>query len=773
MTVHRTPMNKLPRLFVTLGILAVVIASSALPLHAYTVAEMKLMQGKVEQLVAKNTPAVVSLLGETIPGAGSGTIVAADGLILTAAHVTRGNAKMTVIFPDGHSLKGTVLGANYTSDVGLLKIDAAGTYPFVEIGDSDLLEPTTMVVAMGHPGGFDLRRTPPVRIGRINQKNPSGFLMSDCTLVGGDSGGPLFDIEGRIVGIHSSISESLTFNRHAPVNAAKKDWQKLLASEHWGTLPGEARAERQRAMLGAVLDPTPQDGVALKEVPPNSPAAEAGLRTGDVIVKFNGRSIRNADQLKARLSRSRPGKKVELAYRRADTAGSASVTLVSEDELKHRMGAIADATQPPDPATKTSPETATPPKPAATGPLAELLDKLRSRGRQNGSGRELHWKADELEGLLREALAQQDVARDKLKTATLPELLQLTQERNPNAAQTLNFEGLEPLRDMLVLMDPKLQGKLEDQFHGMLDGYRPGCGAAAKATFVLRDAKHPHEPVGLAACVQADGWLLTKASDVAAAAELECLVHDEWLAAKIAHTWQEHDLALVKITARQLPTVTWSTQDPPAIGAFIAAVSPEGEDPAAIGLVSVATRCLQDKGRGFLGVQLEADAQGVSINEVVAGGAAAKSDVHTHDRVLEVDGTKPDTIYNFTKLIAAHNAGEKVKLKLQRGDAVIEKEIALGDRGAIANARGEEREDKMESMGSTLSKRKGNFATVLQSDFPLDANQCGGPVTDLDGNVVGLVIARAGRVETLVLPSTTLRDVLASVDFTKEAAALP
>lgn len=765
-------MTKLPRL---LGSVAVFVASSVLPLNGYTVAEMKQMEGKVEKMVAKNTPAVVSLLGETIPGAGSGTIVSADGLILTAGHVTRGNAHMTVVFPDGHSLKCTVLGANYTSDVGLAKIDAAGTYPFIELGDSDKLEPTTMVVAMGHPGGFDLRRTPPVRIGRINQKNPGGFLMSDCTLVGGDSGGPLFDIDGRLVGVHSSISESLTFNRHAPVNAAKTDWQRLLASERWGTLPGEGapRAERQRAVLGAVLDLTTKDGVGLKEVPPLSPAAEAGLKAGDLIVKVNGRAVLNADQLKARLRRARPGRQMELAYRRGDTDASASVTLISEDELNRRMTAGVDAPRPLDPASKPSPVAAPPAKPVAKGPLADLLDTLRQKGQANGGGRELHWKPNELEGLLRDSLEKQGVAKAKLKNANLPELLQLIQEHNPEAVQTHNFEGLEPLRDMLVLMDPKLQGKLEDQFHGMLDGYRPGCRAAAKATFVLRDAKHPKEPLGFAACVNADGWLLTKASEIAAAAKPQCLVHDDWLTVKIAHTWKEHDLALVRIEARHLPTVTWSNHDAPAIGAFIAAVAPTGEDPAAIGLVSVAPRTLLDKGRGFLGVQLEADAQGLMILEVVPGGAAAKSDVQAHDRLLEVDGTKPDSIFNFTKLISAHNAGDKVKLKLQRGEELLEKEVALGDRGTLANARGERGDDQMDSMGSTLSKRKGDFATVLQSDFPLDANQCGGPVTDLDGHVIGLVIARAGRVDTLILPSATIHDVLASVDFAKEAASRP
>ena len=751
---------------------AIVIAWSPGPLHAYTVAEMKQMEGKVEQLVAKNTPAVVSLLGETIPGAGSGTLVSADGLILTAAHVTRGNEHMTVIFPDGHSLKCTVLGANYTTDVSLAKIDEAGTYPFVELGNSDQLEPTTMVVAMGHPGGFDLRRTPPVRIGRINQKNPGGFLMSDCTLVGGDSGGPLFDIDGRIVGVHSSISESLTFNRHAPVNAAKTDWQKLLDSKNrWGTLPGTPApgAARQRAMLGAVLDLTTQGGVALKEVPPKSPAAEAGLQTGDVIVKFNNRAIQNAEQLKARLLRARPGRKVELAYRRGETDGRATVTLISEAELIRRMNPSENPPEVPQAAA----ESTAPPKPQATGPFADLLENLRRKGQANGGGREPQWKPNELEGLLRGTLEKQGVAKNTLKHAVLPDLLRLIQEHNPDATQTHNFEGLEPLRDLLVLMDPKLQGKLDDQFHGMLDGYRPGCGAASKATVMFRDGKQPKELLALGTCVNPDGWLLTKASEIVTAAEPQCLVNGEWLAAKIAHTWQEHDLALVKIPAQQLPAVTWSPLPTPAIGAFIAAVTPDGEDPAAIGLVSVATRTLLDKGRGFLGVQLEADAQGVMVRLVIPNGAAAASDVQPHDRVLEVDGTKPDTIFNFTKLIAAHKAGESVKLKLQRGETVIEKDIALGDRGNSPAAHAERGTDKMDSMGSTLSKRKGDFASVLQCDFPLDANQCGGPVSDLDGNVVGLVIARSGRVETLLLPSSTVREVLASVDLSKEAAALP
>ena len=70
-------------------------------------------------------------------------------------------------------------------------------------------------------------------------KNMGGFLVSDCTLIGGDSGGPLFDLEGKVVGIHSSISESLSFNRDAPVNAAKASWDKMLEGKSWGSIPGD------------------------------------------------------------------------------------------------------------------------------------------------------------------------------------------------------------------------------------------------------------------------------------------------------------------------------------------------------------------------------------------------------------------------------------------------------------------------------------------------------------------------------------------------------
>jgi serine protease Do len=196
-------------------------------------------------------------------------------------------------------------------------------------------------------------------------------------------------------------------------------------------------------------------------------------------------------------------------------------------------------------------------------------------------------------------------------------------------------------------------------------------------------------------------------------------------------------------------------------------VAPSGRDPVAIGIVSVQIRNVQVKGRGFLGVSLTSDERGLKIREIVAGGPAKASGLLIEDRILELDGKKLDSTFTFTRLVSDRKAGDKVHLKLQRGEVIIEKEIALGDRGSVPGA-GRSGIDPNNYMGSKISKRRTDFAAVMQTDLPLQATQCGGPVTDLDGNVVGVVIARSGRVETMVLPSDTIRQVLESVDFSKE-----
>lgn len=408
-----------------------------------------------------------------------------------------------------------------------------------------------------------------------------------------------------------------------------------------------------------------------------------------------------------------------------------------------------------------------PPAPPAAKPAEKrgddrLIEELLKRAQRDGK---LTLDGKEFADLLRGALEKQGVPADRLKSAGLGELLKLLREKNPDVFKGLRFRGMPGMGSPF---DKSLEKKLNDHFNELLDGHRPGAAGAAPATFLLRDGTKPAEPLAFGTAVNADGWILTKASEVKDSAALQCQIQGEWLAAKVARVWTEHDLALAKVAVKSIPAVKWSQGGAPSVGSFITAVAPAGRDPVAIGVVSVAVRNEQSKGMGFLGVLLTTDEIGLKVSEVVPGGPAKASGLQREDRILELDGKKPESVFTFTKMVSDRRAGDKVRLKLQRGKDVIEKEIALGDRATMPGA-GRAGADRMNGMGSTVSKRKGDFPSVLQTDLPLQATQCGGPVTDLDGNVIGLVIARSGRVETMVIPSETIRQLLSGVDFSAEA----
>ena len=322
------------------------------------------------------------------------------------------------------------------------------------------------------------------------------------------------------------------------------------------------------------------------------------------------------------------------------------------------------------------------------------------------------------------------------------------------------------LNNLLGGGDRKLDAKLNGHFRELLEGHKPGALAAGEGTYAVRDAKNAGKPLAFATGVHASGWMVTKASEVNGAGQLEVEVRKQWVGAKVMRQWTEHDLALIKVEAAGIASVQWAITMP-EVGTFITAAAPAGQDPVAVGVVSVATRNIRAQGRGFLGVQLGSDEKGLKVQVVLPKSAAEKSGVKANDRIMELDGLKPDTVVGFTKSISNKKAGDKVRLKLQREKAFVEFEIVLGDLASKGAARESKREQRMNAMGSTVSERRGDFPSVIQTDFPLDASQCGGPVTDLDGRVLGIVIARSGRIETLVLPSEVIVGAIKDVDFTK------
>ena len=292
------------------------------------------LESKVQTVSRKVMPATVALLSERTGSSGSGVITNADGLILTAAHVVQGADVLLVVFPDGKQVQGKVLGANYSKDIAMVKIVDAGKWPFVEMGASKPLEAGDWVIALGHSAGFDAGRTPPVRFGRVISKGPGNFLTTDCTLIGGDSGGPLFDLNGKIIGIHSSIGQSYANNNHAGIDGFRDDWDKLVAGEAWGALSMNPFANPEMPVLGidmAMMRGV--KGVIVRGVVPGSPAAEAGVRTGDVIRSLDGSDVADGGELLQILAKRQAGDKVRLGVMREEDKLEATVTLKRRSEL--------------------------------------------------------------------------------------------------------------------------------------------------------------------------------------------------------------------------------------------------------------------------------------------------------------------------------------------------------------------------------------------------------------------------------------------------------
>jgi serine protease Do len=292
-----------------------------------TVDDLRAIQQRVKEVLKKVMPSTVGL---QVGGAsGSGVIIDKEGHILTAAHVSGpADRPVTIILSDGRRIKGKTLGGNRGIDSGLIKITDMGAFPFVEMGKSASLKRGQWVIATGHPGGYRPGRTPPVRLGRVLDFNNS-LIRTDCTLVGGDSGGPLFDLEGRVIGIHSRIAGRITDNIHVPVDTFRDTWDRLAKGEVWGGgLFGGAG--RDQPYLGVELD-TDAKGCKVAKVVEKTPAEKAGLKADDVILKFDGQALESAPDLRTALGKKKIGDSITLSVQRGDMTLDIKVTLGRRD----------------------------------------------------------------------------------------------------------------------------------------------------------------------------------------------------------------------------------------------------------------------------------------------------------------------------------------------------------------------------------------------------------------------------------------------------------
>ncbi len=274
-------------------------------------ADLRAIEARVEAIADHVRQCTVGLLVGDAQG--SGVIVSESGLVLTAAHVVMApGRKLTVILSDGKHLDGRSLGINAGTDCAAVQITEGGPFPACKLSDLHGLRAGDWCVATGHPGGYQEGRAPVVRLGRIVEVL-SGMLQSDCPLLGGDSGGPLFDLNGNVIAIHSRIGARTTLNLHVPVGLFVRDWDRLTTAAGPHTDDSESPS-----MLGVDGEDHPK-GARVTMVFPRSPADRAGLETGDVITAFGGQSVSGFKSLQKLIAARHPGEVVEIRVLREHT----------------------------------------------------------------------------------------------------------------------------------------------------------------------------------------------------------------------------------------------------------------------------------------------------------------------------------------------------------------------------------------------------------------------------------------------------------------------
>jgi serine protease Do len=254
----------------------------------------------------------------TMHAQGSGFLVSADGLILTNAHVVDGAKEVTVKLSDHREFKAKVLGADRSSDIAVLKIDAHDL-PTVRLGNSDQLRVGDYVLAIGEPFGLEETATAGIVSAKGRSLPGDGyvpFIQTDAAVNPGNSGGPLFDETGAVVGINAQIYttsggyEGVSFA--VPINLAVQIKDQIVKT---GKVVHARLGVEVQTMDQTLADSfklkTP-NGALVAKVAPDSAAAQAGLQVGDVILKFDGDPIVDAGQLSARVGVAAPGDKATV-----------------------------------------------------------------------------------------------------------------------------------------------------------------------------------------------------------------------------------------------------------------------------------------------------------------------------------------------------------------------------------------------------------------------------------------------------------------------------
>lgn len=257
--------------------------------------------------------------------------------------------------------------------------------------------------------------------------------------------------------------------------------------------------------------------------------------------------------------------------------------------------------------------------------------------------------------------------------------------------------------------------------------------------------------------------LLTKASEVEQKRVLYTASREQVaLTANIVAVYAEHDLAVLQVSGLKAPSVKWADASNLSEGAFLSVIRPDGEAQA-MGVLSVRERSLKSIDQGFLGIEMDTlqTETGVRVNNVVGSSAAADVGIRKDDIIVKIAGQDVKGFYELSTKLRRLKNGEQPEIELMRKGTLIKVKPTL--RGREIREGISRRLEQMDQMSGGQSRIRGDFGNVIQSDMELEVEDAGLPVVDLEGRIIGMVIARAGRISTLILPGDDIEKALGSV----------
>lgn len=277
---------------------------------------------------------------QAVEAKGSGFIIDQNGTIVTNNHVVKDARTVTVTLSDGNTYPAKILGTDAKTDLAVLKISAGHPLPYVDLGPSSSVEPGEWVVAMGNPFGLDGTVTAGIvsALGRDIGDGPyDKFIQIDAPINEGNSGGPLFDQKGEVIGINTAILSpsggSVGIGFAIPSDMIKRVVTQLISGGkvvrgYLGVAAQEISPQMAQA-LGLPTDDPAKDGALVAAISPGSPAEKAGLKAGDVIISVNGQSVTNPGDLASDVANVDPEHKADIVYLRNGKQNTVSVAVAT------------------------------------------------------------------------------------------------------------------------------------------------------------------------------------------------------------------------------------------------------------------------------------------------------------------------------------------------------------------------------------------------------------------------------------------------------------